>query len=463
MRAFAHIFYHVSASSGTATVRSTHPPRQGRIAAFRELQRFRRHRLDVLGELAAERRDLAELAFPGRQVFIVTEPELAREVLVQQDASFVKSAGLRRFSRPLLGDGLLTSEHDKHRRQRKIMSPGFQPARIAGYADTMAERTEAAQAGWRDGDSIDVAEEMMRLTLDIAARTMFGAEVAEHSQMVGKALTHAMEYVMDSVTSLMPIPLGLPTPRNLRLRRYLGQLDRLVYRIIDQRPAGGEDRGDILSMLLGAADEDGTGMDRAQLRDEVITLFMAGHETTANALAWTMYLLDRHPDVAAELRAEADRVLAGRLPGAADLPRLPLATQVMQEAMRLYPPAYIVGREAERELWVGSQRVPPGAFVFVNIFGLHRRPDVYPEPLAFVPARFAGEAERALPRGAYVPFGGGGRICIGNHFAMMEGTLLLAHLMQRVELAGDGRTLVPEPLMTLRPRGGLPMTVRRRS
>jgi cytochrome P450 len=426
----------VSASSGTATVRSTHAPRQGRIAAFRELQRFRRHRLDVLGELAADRRDLAELAFPGRQVFIVTEPELAREVLVQQDTGFVKSAGLRRFSRPLLGDGLLTSEHDKHRRQRKIMSPGFQPARITGYADTMAERTEAAQAGWRDGAVIDVAEESMRLTLDIAARTMFGAEVAEHSDMVGKALTLAMEYVMDSVTSLMPIPLRVPTPRNLRLRRYLGQLDRLVYRIIDQRPAGGEDRGDILSMLLAAADEDGTGIDRVQLRDEVITLFMAGHETTANALAWAMYLVDRHPEVAAELRAEADRVLAGRLPGAADLPRLPFE--------------------------IGSQRVPPGAFVFVNIFGLHRRPDVFAEPLAFRPARFAGDAERGLPRGAYVPFGGGQRICIGNHFAMMEGTLLLAHLAQRVELAGDGRALVPEPLMTLRPKGGLPMTVRRR-
>jgi len=416
----------------------------------------------MLAELGAERRDIAELALPGRRLFIVTATDLAREVLVQQADAFVKSAGLRRFSRPLLGDGLLTSEHDKHRRQRKIMSPGFQPGRLAGTAaPIMVERAEAAQAGWTDGARIDVAGEMMRLTLDIAARTMFGAEVAGEAEMVGRALTLAMEYAIDSVTALVPVPLAVPTPRNVRLRRLLGRLDRLVYRIIDQR-AGREDAGDILSMLLAASDDDGTGMDRTQVRDEVVTLFMAGHETTANALSWAFHLLDRHPAAAAELRAEADRVLAGRPPGVADLQRLPWAGQVFKEAMRLYPPAYMVGRQAERELWLGSQQVPAGAFVFVNIFGLHRRADLFPDPLTFSPDRFAGEAERALPRGAYIPFGGGPRICIGNHFAMMEGTLLLAHLAQRVELAGDGGPVTPEPLLTLRPGGGLPMTVRRR-
>jgi cytochrome P450 len=249
------------------------------------------------------------------------------------------------------------------------------------------------------------------------------------------------------------------------MKRAVAALDELVYRLIRDRRAEATDRGDVLSMLLAARDEDdGTGLDDRQVRDEVMTLILAGHETTANTLAWTFHLLLDHPDAAGRLRDELDRVLAGRSPTMQDLPNLPYALAVLKESMRLYPPAYVVGRQAIRDVQLGPHTVRAGTLLLVNIFGMHHRADLFPDPERFAPERFLGDGEKQLPRGAYLPFGAGARICIGNHFALMEAHLLLAALAQRVRFERRGPAqIAPEPLVTLRPRGGLPVrAVRRR-
>jgi len=258
-------------------------------------------------------------------------------------------------------------------------------------------------------------------------------------------------------------PIWLPTRKNRAARRAIATIDRVVYRLIAARRAAATDVGDVLSTLVSARDEvTGVGMPDRQIRDEAVTLFLAGHETTANALAWSFHLLGRHPDVAARLADEARAVLAGRPPAMDDLPRLPTALLVLKEAMRLYPPAYMVGRQAERAVPLGPVVLRPGDTVFVNIYAMHRRADYFDAPDEFRPERFTPEREKLLVRGAYLPFGGGPRICIGNHFALMEGQLILASLAQRLRFVPlDDRPVVPEPLVTLRPKGGLPMRVAR--
>jgi cytochrome P450 len=303
---------------------------------------------------------------------------------------------------------------------------------------------------------------MMRLTLAIVGKTLFDADVAGEADDVGAAITAVNHYVSEAVTRL-PTPLWLPTRRNREARRAITTVDAIIYRLIAARRASGVDLGDVLSTLVMAKDEEsGEGMPDRQIRDEAVTLFLAGHETTANALAWSFYLLGRHPDLAARLADESRAVLGGRTPAMEDLTRLPLSLMVLKEAMRLYPPAYMIGRQAERDVPLGPVTLRRGDTVFVNIYAMHRRADCFEAPEAFRPERFLPEREKLLPRGAYLPFGGGPRICIGNHFALMEGQLLLAALAQRLRFEPlDGREVVPEPLVTLRPRGGLPMRVRR--
>jgi cytochrome P450 len=424
---------------------------------------FRNDRIGLQRRLAAAG-DLCRFKMGPVPIHVVSSAELAHAMLVDQVDAFVKSRGLGKFGRPLLGDGLLTSEHEVHKRQRKLLAPAFSHRRIAGYADTMAAHAEASHAGWREGTALDLAEEMMRLTLAIVGRTLFDADIAHEARPIGDALTVAMEYMVDSVSKPVTFPYRWPTPRNEKLRAAIGRLDETVYRMIAQRRAENVDKGDVLSMLLLARDEDdGTGMTDTQIRDEAMTLLLAGHETTANALTWAWYLLTQHPDLYDRLQREVDTVLAGRAPRMEDLPRLPFTLQVFKESMRLYPPAYLMGRQATRDVELGGHTLPRGAIVMINIFGMHHRADYFPDPERFNPDRFAPESEKAMFKGAYLPFGGGSRVCIGNHFALMEGQLILATLAQRVRFELTRNPAIePEPLVTLRPKGGLQVRVRRR-
>jgi cytochrome P450 len=350
----------------------------------------------------------------------------------------------------------LTSEGAVHTRQRKLLAPAFAHKRIASYAETMAERAARFAAGVDDGAEIDAAEAMMKLTLEIVGKTLFDAELGSDASAVGEALTTIMRTTLIQLGSLVPMPPFVPSPTNLRNRRAVARLDKIVYRIIRERRAREVDRGDLLSMLLATRDEEGSAMTDKQVRDETMTLFLAGHETTANAMAWTLMLLAQNPDARAKVEAEVDAL--GRAPTYDDLKQLPYALAALKEAMRLYPPAYIVARRAIEPVTIGGHHVKKNTLVFVNILGIHHRPDVWPEPEVFRPERFLGDREKQLPRCAYVPFGAGPRICIGNHFALMEGHILLATILRRLRL--DLVTSAPvesEPLVTLRPKGGLPM------
>jgi cytochrome P450 len=301
---------------------------------------------------------------------------------------------------------------------------------------------------------------MMEMTLAIAGRTLFGVDVRRDAGTVARGLELAMRSMTDNLTS--PIRLGYrwPLPRHLRMKRAVQLLDDVVYRLIAEGRALGSDRGDVLSMLLLARDEDdGSQLADRQVRDEVMTLLLAGHETTANTLTWTWYELGRNPDALGRLEAEVQRVVGARPVTTADLPELPWTAAVIDEAMRLHPPAYIVGREALRDVELAGHRLPAGTTIAVNIRGIHRRADYYPEPLAFRPERMLAEARKPRPRHHYLPFGAGPRVCIGAHFALMEAQLALATMAQAARLQVLTTSATAEPLVTLRPRGGMPAIV----
>jgi cytochrome P450 len=427
-------------------------------ALLGHLSDFRNDRAGLLLRVARVAPEAARMRFGVLHAVVISCPELAYEVLQTRAPSFMKSPGLNIFLRPLLGDGLLTSEGETHARQRRLLAPAFAHRRVASYARTMAERGAHAVEALEDGQVIDVADAMMRVTLEIVGKTLFDTEVGADADEVGDALTTAMEVSMAQLGSVVPVPPYLPTPLNLKSRRAVRRLDAILYRIIGERRAEGGDRGDLLSILLSARDENGASMSDAQVRDEAMTLFLAGHETTANALSWTLYLLGQNPEARSRVEAEIDAL--GRVPSYDDLERLPFTLAVLKESMRLYPPAYLLGRQATESVTIGGRPLRRGSLLMINVLGIHRRADLYPDPERFDPERFLGGREKALPRCAYMPFGAGPRVCIGNHFALMEGHLLLAAMLRRVrfELLSD----VPpafEPLVTLRPRGGLPMRV----
>lgn len=423
-----------------------------------------RDRLGFICRVAREHGDIAHVRIGSRHLFVVNHPDLIRDVLVTHNRNFVKGRGLQR-ARRLLGDGLLTSEGERHLRQRRLAQPAFHKQRIASYAETMAEYARRTGARWSDGDSLDIAREMARLTLSIAGNTLFGSDVEEDSREIGDALTAALELFNVAVLPFSEMIDKLPLPWTIRFNRARKQLDAIIYRIIAERRAQRTDRGDLLSMLMLARDDegDGSGMTDEQLRDEVMTLILAGHETTANALAWTWYLLAQNPEQETRLHAELKLVLGGRQPTADDVPRLVYTRMVAAESMRLYPPAWAVGYQALTDQQLGEYVVPAGSFVVMSPFIMHRDPRYYPDPERFDPQRWTPEAQQERPRFAYFPFGGGPRQCIGEQFAWMELVLVIATLAQHwlMRLA-PGQLVEPQALFTLRPRGGMPMTVKRR-
>ena len=440
------------------------PPRVPGLPLLGSLLEFQRDRFGLELRVPREQGELARLRMGFFNVLMVSSARLAHEVLVEKNDSFQKSAGLSIFARPLLGNGLLTSERDVHKRQRRMLAPVFAHKRIAGYGDVMVEKAEVSAARLAKVGHVDLADEMMRLTLDIVGKTLFDAEMANQAAPIGEALTTTMHQMMSSMVRLIPMPPAVPTPGNLNLKRAVKRLDDIVYGMIRERRASGEDPGDMLSMLLATRDaDDGSALSDQEVRDQAMTILLAGHETTANALAWTFYLLAKNPEVRARMEAELDGALGSRRATAADLPKLPYTLQVLKESMRLYPPAHVLGRAATRDVSVGGAVVSKGQVVLVNIVGIHRQPDMFADPDRFDPERFAPEREKLLPTQAYMPFGAGPRVCIGNHFALMEGHLILATLARHFRFELEGAAAVKgidaEPLVTLRPKGGVPVRV----
>jgi cytochrome P450 len=417
---------------------------------------FRTGRLEFFAQCARTYGDVTKLRFAHRRILLFSHPDLIEEVLVTQSRYFIKHFALR-FSPLLLGQGLLTSEGDFWLKQRRLIQPVFVRSRIASYAPAMVAAVRRVTGSWRPGERRDILVEMMRLTLDIAAKTLFDAEVEGDVQSVAAALQVLQDNFLARFNAGWPLPSWLPTLGNVRYRRAVRRLDTILFRFIRQRREQKTERGDLLSLLLRARDEEGGGMTDRQIRDEAMTLFLAGHETTALALSWAWYLLALHPDAEAKLAAEVQQVVGDRDPTVDDCPRLRFVEMVALEAMRLYPPAYVIGREALVDCDVGGYRVPRGTTVLMSQWVLHRDARFFPEPERFRPERWGEDAIKALPKFAYFPFGGGPRLCIGNTFAMMELVLVLAAIAQRFRFSLQaGCQVTPQPKFTLRPASGIP-------
>jgi len=424
---------------------------------------FNTDRLGFLLRIARECGDVGGFHFGPFPVVFFSSSEHVQSILVEHAGDFQKGEALRQAFRPVIGNGLFISEGELHRRQRKRMAPIFQPRQIKNYANAMVSYGERLQETWQDGAVVDVEQAMTQLTMSIIGKVLFDEDVFSEADELGAAMKTALEYVNVAASTPLSLPFSWPLPRNLRTRAALTVLNARIQAMIETRRAYPGAKEDCLSLLLQAKDEDGNPMSDQQLFDEAVTLFGAGHETTATALTWAWYLLATHAEVYAAVRREVDHVLGGRSPTYDDLASLPYTLQVLKETLRLYPPAYGTSRVALREVVVDGYRIHKGQTVVIAPYVIHRRPDYFPDPDHFDPERFAPERERQLPRYAFLPFGAGPRICIGNHFALMEGHLLLATLAQRVvfELA-PGQQVEPDPKVTIRPRSGIRMVVHRR-
>jgi cytochrome P450 len=402
---------------------------------------------------------IAHYRFMGTPIIFVNDPEYIREILVTQASSFVKERTVRRM-KILLGEGLITSDDPIHIRQRRIVAPAFHRQRIAAYADQIVSSAAHHASQWQPESIIDISSAMMSLSLEIVARTLFDTEVTADIRRINDEVNSIMElYNFLVAFPKMESFLHLPIPGILRFRRSKERLDQVVARLIADHRATSADKGDLLSMLIRSRDEDGSGLSDEQIRDEVLTIFLAGYETTANALSWTWYLLSQNPEAEAKLHAELDRVLVdSRLPTLDDYPNLRYTEQVFAESMRLYPPAWAMGRMSTQPVTLGPWRIPPGAHFFMSQYMVSRTPEYYPDPLRFDPDRFTPEAKAARPRFAYFPFGAGSRQCIGESFAWMEGVLAIATIAQRWRMRSmTSEPPVPQAKITLRPRDPLLM------
>jgi len=442
-----------------------HPPGPKGFVPGLTLLAFARDPLRFLTNMSRTYGDVAHFWLGSESFFFLSHPDYIKDVLVTHNTSFMKGRGLQRAKR-LLGEGLLTSENPLHQRQRRLAQPAFHRQRIASYASLMVDYAQGHQRErWQDGQTVNMSQEMMHLTLAIVGKTLFDTDTEREADEVRIALSSSMVSFTRLMMPFAELMDRLPLPSTRRFQRARERLDAIIYRMIDERRKSGADRGDLLSMLIMSQDEegDGGGMTDEQLRDEAMTIFLAGHETTANALTWTWYLLSQHPEVEARLHEEVDAVLAGRAPTFEDLPRLRYTEMVLAEAMRLYPPAWVLGRRALKEYEIGGYRVPTGSIVIMSQYVTHRDQRYFPDPLRFDPERWTSEGKEGRPQFSYFPFGGGLRRCIGEGFAWMEGVLVIAALAQlwRMQLVA-GHPVELQPGVTLRPKHGMQMILRRR-
>lgn len=421
---------------------------------------------DTLGfiERCREYGDVVSMRFLYLRSYFLYHPDDIEYVVATNAKNFIKSRNQRSplFQR-LVGNGLLTSEGETWKRQRRLAQPAFHRHRINAYAETMANYAERMISTWSAGEQRDLHRDMMRLTLEIVVKTLFNADVSEDADKVGRVLSRIVTPFAGQATIKWILDNRLPTITHRRFNQDAREIDSIVFRIIEERRNSEHDEGDLLSMLLKARDEDGSYLNDKQLRDEVMTIFLAGHETTALTLSWAWFLLAQNPEVEKKFHAELAEVLGGRLPTLDDLPRLQYTDKIAKECMRLYPPAYALGREAVKECEVGGFRVPAGAQVFMFQWSTQRDARFFAEPERFWPERWTEEFTSSLPKYAYFPFGGGPRACIGNYFAMMEIVLLLATIGQRFRfslLPDHSVTLMPA--MSLRPADGIHVKVEQR-
>jgi cytochrome P450 len=420
--------------------------------------------ITYLTKCTREYGDIVFFRFLGVPACYLSKPEYIESVLVTQNNNFVKSKDYRAMRR-VLGNGLLLSEGEFWRRQRKLIQPAFHQEKITAYAQIMVDHTQRMLETWSDGQTLDMHEAMMRLTLGIVAKTLFDANVSHEAEDVDAALAVLMGKFLRQAGMALLLPRWFPLPTSQLLKRAVGRLDKVIYGIIEQRRASGQMSGDLLSAFLQTRDDEGVGMTDRQLHDEIMTLFLAGHETTANVLSWAWLLLGQNPEVEQRLIEELDRVLKGKIPTPADLPRLIYTDMVLRESMRLYPPVWVIGRRALSAFRLGEYEIPANTNMLISQYLMHRDSRFFPEPERFDPERWrAGDPRAAsLPRFAYFPFGGGPRVCIGAAFGMMEAVLLLATIAQRFKNeVAPGEKVSMQPSVTLRPRNGIPVKLKRR-
>ncbi|MDZ4766463.1 MAG: cytochrome P450 [Chloroflexota bacterium] len=405
--------------------------------------------------------DIASFWFGPFRAYMVNHPDAIHQVLVTDADKMHKTRGLKRALDPILGQGLFTNDGEFWKRQRKLVQPAFHTKRIGAYARTMVDYASDTADGWHAGQTLQIERAMAELTMRIIAKTLFDADV-ENAPEVGHAVSQVLEDVNERLNQLVPLPRWMPTAGNRRFYAAVDRLNTTIQGFIDERRRTNDDQGDLLSMLLLAQDaDDGGVMTDKQVRDEAMTLFGAGHETTAVAMTWTWYLLAQNPDVEARLHAEIDAVLGGRTPTLEDLSKLVYTGQVIKEVLRLYPPAFAATRAVSAETFeMGGYTFKQKEVIMINIYGVQRDARFFPDPDRFDPDRFSAENEKLIPKYAYLPFGGGPRVCIGNAFAMMEATLLLATLAQRFALRlAPGQVIEPVRKFTLRPKYGMNMIV----
>jgi cytochrome P450 len=425
---------------------------------------IRRDRFGFLTKLAREYGDLVHFKLGLKHFFLLNTPDHIRDVLVTHNKNFTKGEGVKRGKR-LLGNGLATSEGEFHRRQRRLQQPAFHRQQIAGYAATMVEYAARMRDDWREGETREMSREMMHLTLAIACKTLFDTGVESEADEIGDSFSNAISFFKFLNLPFSQLLEKLPLPPVRRFQKAMGRLDATLFRMIDERRRNGGERGDLLSMLIQARDEegDGTGMTDEQLHDEMMTIFFAGHETTANALTWTWYLLSQNPEVEAKLHREVDGVLQGCLPVVEDYPKLSYTEMVLAESMRLYPPAWLIGRQALNDYQIDGYFIPARSNLLISPYLMHRNEKYFSDPLKFDPERWRPEERESRPKFSYFPFGGGPRICIGEHFAWMEGVLVIATVAQRWKMRlVEGHPVEPLPIVTLRPKYGMKMILRRR-
>jgi cytochrome P450 len=426
------------------------------------LSEFQSDPLGFLSLLSKEHGPVASFRLgPFQRVKLVSDPDLIKEILVTKQKYFIKSRDIR-VLKSLVGEGLLTSEKKFHMRQRRLIQPAFKKTHIAGYAQDMIDTALTYLSGWEHGEKRMVSEDMMNITLGIISKTMFGMEFNEGFEKIGEPLEKCMKLAVRRMRSLVPLPLWVPTTKNRELKEAVKALDEVLHKIISGRREDCAEHEDLLGILMAARDEtDGQSMTDAQLRDELMTIFLAGHETTANTLSWTLYLLSQNPEAEKKLHQELEQVIGNRAPSPEDFMKLPYTQNVIWESLRLYPPAYVIGRDAIQDVAIGDYLLKKGEMVLMSQYVMHRNPLYFEQPDTFIPERFNDHYMKTLPPYAFFPFGGGPRVCIGNHFALMEAVLVLACIAQRyrVRILPGHHTVRPQPLITMRPKHGLQMLI----
>lgn len=419
-----------------------------------------RDRLGFLTQTAHEYGDVADMQFAGRRFVLLSHPDHIRHVLIENNQNYVKGSFFQDRIE-FLGNGLLNSEGEEWRRQRHLIEPAFHPARIAGYAELMTSYTERLIDSWEDGEIRNIHTDMMRLTLEIVAKALFDVDIRNDEGDIAQALSTVMEHFRLATSRLVNTPNWVPTHGNIQYLRAARALDRIVEEIIEERRQNG-DAGDVVSRLLQTTNEQGETMSTEEIHDQVMTLILAGHETTAQALTFTWYLLSRHPRTEEQLLTELDTILGDRQPTLQDVDKLMFTEKVVRESMRLYPPIYGIVREPIKDDVIGGYQIEAGETVQMLQWIVHRDPRFYDEPQAFYPERWTKEFRKNLHPFAYFPFSGGPRRCIGDRFAMLEIRLVVATLLQSIHLAATADELELAPALTLRPKDGLEMRVERR-